>query len=165
MSYYRPRSFQAGRENPYFQSRWFSPYDAYPHDFSMAKFYHHPAPYDSGHEDNGYDDAGESRPEKIWSEKDIIQWARNRPDAYVVVYAQWCGACKNLKDELGLERNTLIKPNQRFPNVLFIEEQEKDESVPATHFPFVRHFQRGSDTGETDHGRLVENLLHFVHNK
>ncbi len=69
------------------------------------------------------------------TKSELLQYASTKPYLMVVVYADWCGHCKRMKDRLGSKM-------QDYQNLLFLESKQVDRSL-VSKYPTVFIFENG----------------------
>lgn len=66
--------------------------------------------------------------------KDIDQLAKGKPYLIVVLYADWCGHCKNLVEKLG--------PKMKNTDKIMFYNEDKIDNV-TTYFPRILYYENG----------------------
>jgi|SRR3989338_252686 len=80
---------------------------------------------------------------KLYSKQDINKFVKNKPLAFVIIYADWCGHCKSMIADLrkmGKFKNT--------DTVWFIEEQQAVPEI-KDHFPHIYKYVNGKSSDIT----------------
>jgi len=89
------------------------------------------------------DDDSDNTNIKLYSKQDINKFVKNKPEAFVIVYANWCGHCKSMISDL--------KKMGKFKNtdtVWFIEEQNADPEI-KDYFPHIYKYVNGKTSDIT----------------
>lgn len=115
--------------------------------------------YDGDGQEDGYDSDGdyENSPEK-WkdnlgledgeriSKKLIKSFVSNKPLAFVIYYANWCGYCKGLKEDVGIDSGKTVW--NKFPNVLWIRDERIPSEIHIEGFPTIEKYINGKKSME-----------------
>lgn len=105
----------------------------------------------------GYDDEGST-----YTRDDIDMLVKNSgiKDGFLVVYANWCGACKGLFGQTGVEVNSEgFVTSKDIPNVLFIESEELNKkALSIEHYPTIFIIKDGKVTKDDGRERFVKHM-------